>query len=133
MAKRKKKYDVPVTTTKPVIEALPVPTRRSFLVCVGSIVAGMVIQIVMAAFAFGHIPAEIPSGWIGWAPLGGSLPSWTVFVAFPGAQLIVLIVAVCSPKNEDGRRVMDSGRAIGLMLLAVLFTVLQSSAFRLAH
>ncbi|MHB0913105.1 MAG: hypothetical protein ACYC2Y_06630 [Armatimonadota bacterium] len=118
--------------SRPVAEPQqPVPTRWAFLATVAIIVAAFAAELIMAAVAYGRLPATIDSGWFGWAPPGGSAPSWLIFIAFPGVQVILFLIAWFSPKDEKGRRVMDTGRAISLVLLALLFAVLQSSVFRL--
>jgi hypothetical protein len=129
MAKRKKRQEAPSPPVQPAQTHMPVPTRRAFLVCLGTIAVALVAQFVIAVIGYQHIPQEIPSGWIGWAQPGGTLPSWLVFVAFPGAQLVVLILALFTPKDEQGRRVMEPGRAASLIVLTVLFTLLQASVF----
>jgi hypothetical protein len=56
-----------------------------------------------------------------------------VWVVFPVSQLILLAVALFSPKDADGKTVMTSGKAWTIALLAVLFALLQASAFNLPH
>jgi len=132
MAKKEKKQERNRASTTPAVEGqCPVPTRLSYLVCIGVVLASLVLQWIMAAIGYKSLPAEIPSGWIGWAQPGGMLPSWMVFVAFPGAQIIILIISWLSTSIKDGERVMYSGRATSMILLSILFTTLQGSLFNI--
>jgi hypothetical protein len=106
-------------------------SRSAFLISTWITILGLVIQYVIAFIVYPKLGATIPSAWVGWVPVGGTIPSWTVFTAFPIAQAVVFLTGFFSPKNDDGKRVMESGRAISLILLAILFTALQASIFRL--
>jgi hypothetical protein len=83
----------------------------------------------MAAVAYGHLPAVIPSGWIGWAQPGGTYPAGIVFLAFPGAQVLIVLFAWVSRKDREGHKVAQFGKVINLALLTLVFTMLQSSVF----
>lgn len=120
--------------SKPVVkdeQSAPVPTRRSYVVAFWTTVVGLVLQLLMAVIGYGQLPAEIPSNWIGWIQPGGTIPSWVVFAAFPGAQLVVLIMAWFSGRDDEGQKVMDFGKAMSVVLLTLFFTVLQTSLFRI--
>lgn len=109
----------------------PEPTRAAFNISLWVIVAGFIAQVVMAIKAYPLLPKQIPSSWVGSTVPYMSVPSWVVFVVFPGAQIILLLLAIFSPKDDIGRRVMESGKAWALVLLALLFTALQLSAFHI--
>lgn len=130
MAKQKKPRKLEdIEQPKPKKE--PKRTHAAYQVTFWLIIIGLIVQIVMAIVVFPSLPREIPSGWAGSATPYNSVPSWLVFLLFPGGQIVLLILAVCTPKDANGKRVMESGRAISLILLAILFTVLQASAFHI--
>lgn len=108
-------------------------TRTAFLVSMWVVLLGLAAQYVIAVIAYPTLGATIPSSWVGWIPVGGTVPSWTIFVAFPIAQVAVLLIGFFSPKDGSGKRVMESGRAVSLILLSILFTALQASIFRLSR
>lgn len=110
---------------------VPVYTRQAYICAFGVIVVGVAAQLVMAIFVFGRLPAMIPTYWIGLGNPTQTMPSWIVFIAFPVSQMILLLVAHYSPKDGEGRRVMEWGKAISLISLTILFTALQGSAFKL--
>lgn len=109
----------------------PKRTYAGFLASLIAIVLGFIAQIVMAIVVYPHLPNQIPSGWAGSATPYNTIPSWIVFLLFPGGQIGMLILIMFAHRDEKGRRVLETGNAIFLILLSVLFTVLQSSAFRL--
>ena len=117
--------------SEPKKKKLPVYTHSAYISSVASIIAGLAIQFVLAILVIGHLPSKIPTSWIGIGAPTQTMPSWIVFIAFPVSQLILLVVAHYSPKNDNGKKVMEWGKAISLILLTVLFTALQGSAFRL--
>ena len=128
MAKRKRELQERTASKAP---QEPKRTHAAYLVALWAIAAGLVAQIVMAIMAYPILPGRIPSNWIGDAIPLGTIPSWVIFVAFPGAEIILAIIAFFSPNDEEGRKVMESGQAVSLILLAVLFTALQASAFHI--
>lgn len=136
MAKRRKPVpDRKIVTSGRPGEAkrrkLPVYTRQAYVASIATILAGLVAQAAIAALVFRHLPARIPANWIGVGSATQTMPSWIVFVAFPGAQLILLMVGIYSPKDQEGRKVMEWGKAVSLIALTLLFTALQGSAFTL--
>ena len=106
-------------------------TRVAFQICLLVVILGLLAQLVMAAVAFPALPQHIPASWIGSTTPYKLLPAWIVFLAFPGAQIVLLLLAIFSPRDVQGRRAMETGKAVSLILLAVLFTVLQSSVFHI--
>ena len=130
MAKRKKRgktiEDVEKNQPKE-----PVLTRTAYLITFWTIAVGLVAQLVMAIVVYPMLPAAIPSGWLGSTMPYNMIPSWLVFVAFPSAQVIILLLAVFTPRDAEGKRVMESGKAWSLVVLALLFTALQASAFHI--
>lgn len=109
----------------------PQPTRRGYIIPMAVVGIGLVIQMVVAVMVYGGLPPQIHGSWLGLPDPYQMLPSWVVFVAFPCADLILLVLGYLSAKDSEGKRVMESGKAATLVLLALLFTVLQVSAFRL--
>lgn len=132
MAKRKKnieqKPQEPFATGQ---QVEPKQYRSAFVISTAIILIGLLAEIIIALVVYPSLPRYIPSGWLGWVPVGGTIPSWVVFLAFPGAQLIVLATAIFSTKDEMGRRVMGLEKAISLTLLGLLFTALQASALHI--
>jgi|GEM_PF-1867394 len=132
MAKRKNMRRI---ETSPVKKAKKEPkfTHIGFKISVGAIILGFVAQLVMAAIVYPHLPSKIPAGWVGSSVPYNQVPSWIVFIAFPGAQVAMLLLCLFAPRDRQGRRLMENGNAIFLVLLSLLFTSLQFSAFRIGH
>ena len=132
MAKSKKNgKQKAASTPAPTKSAEPILSHGAFLASMVVMAVGLVSQIVMAFMVYHSLPAQIPSGWMGWTPVGGEIPSWYVFIAFPGAMAALLIFGVFSPKDKDGRQLMDWSKSFSLIALAALFVALQASSFRL--
>ncbi|HUV04106.1 MAG TPA: hypothetical protein VMX94_03260 [Armatimonadota bacterium] len=131
MAKRKKSARRLPDIEKPHPTREPRPTRAAFRISLWVIILGLVAQIIMAIVVYPLLPERIPSGWAGSAVPYNTVPSWLVFLLFPGAEIAVLVLAMFSPKDAHGRRLMESGKAVSLILLALLFTALQASAFHI--
>ena len=91
--------------------------------------AGLVAQLIMAAKVYSSLPSRIPASWAGSTIPYNTVPSWYVFIVFPGAQLALLALAMFSPRDADGRRAVEISSAVSRILLALLFTSLQLSAF----
>jgi hypothetical protein len=131
MAKRKK--NVPTVekmiAEKPTHE--PKMTRAGFQITTLLILLGLAAEVVIALIVSPRLPAQVPSWWVGQLVSGETVPAWTVYVVFPLAQAILFLVGWFSPKDADGRKVMESGKAWTLILLALLFVALQASAFNL--
>lgn len=130
MAKRKR-----TTRRLPDIEK-PQPkqaktTRAAFQISLWIIILGLVAQVVMAIVVYPSLPERIPAGWVGSPAPHNAVASWVVFLLFPAAEIALLLLAIFSPKDAQGRRVMESGKAASLILLALLFTALQASAFHI--
>lgn len=126
------------TRTKPAAPETPktsevVPTHKAFLISMWITILGLVAQYVIAFIAYPSLGPTIPSRWVGWVPVGDTLPSSLVFVAYPAAQIVVFLIGYFSPKDSEGKRVMESGRTVSLILLTLLFTALQASVLRLNH
>ena len=109
----------------------PKLTRAGFHIAVWAIILGFIAQMVMAFMVYPSLPARIPSSWVGHLVPRATVPSWTVFLVFPLGQIILLLVGIFSPKDEGGRRIMETSKAYTLTILAILLTILQSSAFHL--
>lgn len=131
MAKRKRKVEIKQIEPVKKQKKMPVPYRSAFLASLITIIAGLAAQYAIAFIIFKSLPEMIPTSWIGIGTPTQTMPSWIVFIAFPGAELVLLIIALFSPKDSAGKRVMEWGKAISLICLAVLFTILQGSAFYL--
>lgn len=136
MGKRKKYYvnkklDAVNRNSEEKKKKLPVYTHSAYVYAIGTIASGLLIQFILAVIVFGRLPSMIPTTWIGIGNPTQTMPSWIVFVAFPVSQIILFIVARYSPKDNEGKSVMEWGKSISLILLTVLFTALQGSAFRL--
>ena len=109
----------------------PKLTRAGFQIAFWAVIVGLVAQLVMAFVVYPTLPKMIPSWWIGQLVQQPMIPSWTVFAVFPIGQIALLLIALFSPRDSDGKSVMESGKAWTLTVLAVLFTVLQASGFHL--
>jgi len=133
MTKRRRRprtvEDIVVRKPKPE----PQLTRAGFHIAVWVIVLGFIAQMVMAFMVCPSLPARIPSSWVGHLVPRATVPSWTVFLVFPFGQIILLLVGIFSPRDKDGKRIMETSKAYTLTFLAVLLTILQSSAFHLPH
>ncbi|HEY3299063.1 MAG TPA: hypothetical protein VGK34_10460 [Armatimonadota bacterium] len=129
MTKRKVLQSVETNKPQGGRQGEPLPTHRSYTVTMWTAAAGLVVQLLMGLVGYGRLPSQIPSVWVGWIPPGTTVSSWVVFVAFPGAQLVVLLLAWFSGRNEAGKKVMQFGKSISLVLLTLLITILQSSLF----
>ena len=134
---KRKKYDA---NMKPVAantnadvkkKKLPVYTRSAYISAIFVVIIGIAAQLILATFVFGRLPSMIPTNWIGVGNPTQTMPSWIVFIAFPVSQMILLLVAHYSPKDSEGNSVMEWGKATSLILLTILFTALQGSAFKL--
>lgn len=132
MAKQKKNLRQQQETKKQP-EAAPEPklSRLAFQICLYFAVFCLVAQIAIAFIVYPGLPKSIPSGWVGWAQPGSTIPSWIVFLAFTSAELVVLVLTIFSPKDEQGKRVMEWGKMESLTIVAALFLLLQASAFRI--
>lgn len=130
MAKRKNRQTVENVVAA---KAAPEPklTHMGYLISLWAGIVGLMAQLVMAFMVYPTLPKEIPSWWIGQLVKQSTIPSWTVFAVFPVGTVVLLLVAYFSPRDKDGKIVMESGKAWTLTMLAVLFTILQASAFHL--
>ena len=111
----------------------PVFTHAAYRITFWTVVVGLIAQVVMAIIVYPSLPEFVPSGWLGSSVPYNMIPSWLVFVAFPSAQVVILLLTVFTPKDAQERRVMESGKAWSLVLLALLFTALQASAFHIPN
>ena len=129
MAKRKRKTQTAEEVVEKQAKKEPKLTRAAFQITLWVILLGLAAQVIMAIAVYPSLPDTISGGWVGLSEPQKAVPSWLVFLVFPGAQLVLLILAIFSPKDEQGRLVMESGKAWTLVLVSLLFTVLQASAF----
>jgi hypothetical protein len=132
MAKRKtnaKTVEQVMAQQKPAQE--PKLTHAGFQIAFWAAAVGLVAQLAIAFMVYPTLPKMIPSWWVGQLVQQPMIPSWTVFAVFPVGQIVLLLIALFSPRNQDGKRIMESGKVWTLTTLAVLFTVLQASAFHL--
>jgi uncharacterized membrane protein len=129
MAKHKKIAQSKYEVERNVAPKEPKLTRAAFMISFWAIALSLLAQLIIAVIAYPSLPARIPSSWIGSASPYGTIPSWFVFLIFPGSQIVLMLLALITPKDSSGRRIMESGKAVALMLLAALFTALQSSIF----
>ena len=111
----------------------PKLTHTAYKVCLWIIVLGFLAQLVMAIMVYPSLPGRIPASWAGSAVPYNTVPSWLVFLVFPAAQLVLLMITIFSPKDDQGKRVMESGEAATLIVLAILFIALQASAFHIPY
>lgn len=109
----------------------PKLTRIGYQLAMAVILLALIAQLVMAVIVYPQLPPEIPASWAGQLTKGETVPSTLVFVLFPLAQLIMLVVGRFSPADKNGKLVMETGKAATLIVLSGLFTALQASAFRL--
>lgn len=131
MAKRRKSEKELPDVEQPSRSKGPKVTHVAYLVSLWSVIAGLVAQLIMGVFAYRILPATIPSGWAGSAAPYNPIPSYVVFLLFPGAQVVLLLLTVFSPKDAQGRPIMEHGKSTSIVLLTVLFTALQASAFHI--
>lgn len=108
-------------------------THVGFLISLTAIALGFVAEIAIAYMIFPKLPARIPSYWVGNLVSGETVPSWVVWLVFPVSQLILLGVALLSPKDTNGKTVMTTGKACTVSILAAIFAMLEASAFNLPH
>jgi uncharacterized membrane protein len=109
----------------------PKLTHLAYRISLAIILAGLLAQLIMAVIAYPTLPARIPQSWLGTTAPGKTAAAWIVFFYFPGAQIIMILVALFSPRDGQGRRVMTASMAATLVLLTCLFLALQASVFRL--
>lgn len=109
----------------------PKITHAAYLASFWIVITGLVAQLIMAIFAYRILPSTIPSGWAGSSAPYNPIPSYVVFLLFPGAQIVLLLLTVFSPKDGQGRPVMEHGKCTSIVLLTLLFTALQASAFHI--
>ncbi|HET6453129.1 MAG TPA: hypothetical protein VFI02_01875 [Armatimonadota bacterium] len=131
MAKRRKSKQTVEEASKPKKVHEPKLTRAGYQITFWVVVLGFVAQVVMAIMVYPHLPAQIPARWAGFLFEGQTIPSWIVFVLFPVGEIVLLLVTIFSPRDDQGKLVMESGKAWTLILLALFFTLLQYSAFLL--
>lgn len=131
MAKRKKNPQMKYAIDKPQASKEPKLTHTAYQITFWLTIVGFVAQVIMAVLVYPHLPAMIPAGWAGWSAPSELAPSWIVFLLFPGAQIVLFLLTIFSPKNDEGKLIMEHGKAWSLVLLALLFTALQYSAFHL--
>lgn len=130
--KRKTKqsnYNIEKKTLEKEQKKQPVYSRLAFNLANAFVIAGFVIQLIMAVIVYGRLPERIPASWIGGGSVTQTMPSWVVFFAFPFAQVILYLIGYFSHLDDKNKKVMDWGKSISLILLTILFTALQGSAF----
>ncbi len=129
MAKKKRTQTKTETTSARPAPKEPVSTHTGYQVAIWAIVLGLIAQLVMAFIVFPRLPAQIPSGWTGSVQPYNLVSKWVVFALFPGFELVLLLVSLFSPKNAEGKRTMQTGNAVTVVILAMVITALQASAF----
>ncbi len=107
----------------------PVLTHTAYKITLAVLILGLIAQIIMAFIVYPTLPERISSGWTGSAQPYNTVPKSMVFIMFPGFELLVLLIAIFSPIDSSGKRVMQTGNAVTFILLALVFTALQASAF----
>ncbi len=131
MAKRKQT----VKTVEEVVDRKSAPepklTRAGYNLSLGLAALGLIAEFVIAFIAYPKLPAMIPSWWVGQLVQSDAVPKWVVFAVFPFAQLVLIVITLLSPKDEKGGKVMESGKAWTVILLAALFIALQASIFHI--
>ena len=131
MTKRKRTGKTVEDFTPRTSKPEPKLTRLGYVASVSATVVGFIVELIIAYFVYPWLPSRIPAYWIGHLVSGETVPSWVVWLAFPIAQIILLLVALHGRKVKDGKHVMESGKAWTILLIALLFVVLQASAFHL--
>jgi uncharacterized membrane protein len=131
MVKRKKSKQTVEEASKPKKVHKPKLTRIGYQLTFWIVILGLVAQIIMAIIVYPRLPAQIPESWAGFLFEGQTIPSWIVFVLFPVGEIVLFLVTIFSPRDAQGKLVMESGKAWTLILLALFFTLLQYSAFLL--
>jgi hypothetical protein len=116
---------------KPVKQKEPKVTHTAYITTLWIVILGLVAQLIIAMFAYPILPSTIPSGWAGSAAPHNPIPSYVIFLLFPGAQIVLILLTIFSPKDNQGRRIMEHGKSISIVLLTLLFTALQASAFHI--
>ncbi len=128
MAKRKAVQAKPeATDTRPQNE--PVSTHAGYQVALWVIILGLIAQLVMAFVVYPTLPTRVPTGFTGSAQPYNLVGKWVVFALFPGFTLAVLAISLFAPKNEEGKRTMQTGNSVTVVLLVLVLTALQASAF----
>ena len=131
MAKRKQTQ----TTVEATVNQKPAPepklTRTGYALSLGLAVVGLLAELVIAFMAYPKLPAMIPSWWVGSLVQSDAVPSWVVFAVFPFGQLALIVLTLLSPRDEQGGKIMESGKAWTIILLAALFIALQASIFHI--
>ena len=131
MAKRRKTGRTVEQASKAQKVQEPKLTRIGYQLTFWAVIVGLVAQIVMAFIVYPRLPAQIPARWAGFLFEGQTAPSWIVFVLFPVGQIVLLLVTIFNPKDDQGKRLIETGKAWTLIVLSLFFTLLQYSAFRL--
>ncbi len=129
MAKRRRRTRTIEEAAKRKTAPEPKLTHAGFQISLWAIVLALVVQVVMAIIVYPTLPDRIPATWAGSLIKGETVPSWLVFFLFPGGQVILFLIAVFSPRDNERKLVMEFGKAATLVVLSILFTTLQASAF----
>lgn len=133
MANRRKIANELPDIEQPTRSKTPKVTHAAYLVSFWGVITGLVAQLIMAVLAYRILPSTIPSGWAGSAAPYNPIPSYVVFLLFPGAQIVLLLLTVFSPRDAQGRPIMEHGKSTSIVLLTLLFTALQASAFHIPN
>ena len=133
MAKRKKltqtiEKDMEKSQTK-----LPVFTHRAFQTAFWFVIAGFAVQIVLGILVYPTLPDRISTGFLGSPAPYNTIPKLPALALFPAAEIILFLITIFTPKDEQGKRIMETGMAWSMVLLALLFTALQASAFHIPY
>lgn len=131
MANRRKIEKQARDIEQPSRSKTPKITHAAYLVSFWIVITGLVAQLIMAIFAYRILPSTIPSGWAGSSAPYNPIPSYIVFLLFPGAQIVLLLLTIFTQRDSQGRRVMEHGKSASIVILSLLFTALQASAFHI--
>ena len=120
MAKKKRAQTKTETVSAKHAPKEPVSTHIGYQIALGAIILGLIAQFVMAFIVYPQLPAQIHSGWTGSVQPYNLVSKWVVFAMFPGFELVLLVISLFSPKNAEGKRTMQTGNAVTVVLLSLI-------------
>lgn len=107
----------------------PVLTQSAYKFTMAVIILGLIAQITMALIVYPTLPELVPSGFTGSAEPYHTVAKSKALMLFPAFEAVILLIAIFSPKDAEGKRVMTTSNAMTFIVLALVFTALQASAF----
>ena len=132
MAKSKKMRLAKAEQAKSATKKELKPSRAAFHISICVIVLGLLAQLIMSVIVYPTLPPHIPADWVGASYPNHMKPAWIIFLVFPAYELVLLVIAVMtSQRDARGRRAIDAGRAVSLILLVLTFTALHAGVFHL--